>query len=129
MAFGQREAPRGLVRHTDRDSQYASNDYQRVLGRYGFEGSMDRKGNCHDDAVAESFFATPKTELVPRELLRTRADAGVRLFEYIELLCNPKRRHSTLGNRSPVEFEKITESVSLGVHRNGSSPSTHRRSG
>ena len=107
-ALGQRDAPRGLVHHTDRGSQYASNEYQRMLERHGFEGSMSRKGNCYDNAVAESFFATLKKELVHRERFRTRANARARLFEYIEMFYNPKRRHSTLGGRSPAEFERLT---------------------
>ena len=108
-ALGQRDAPKGLLHHTDRGSQYASNDYQRLLDAHDFEGSMSRKGNCWDNAVAESFFATLKKDLVHRARFRTRAEARVRLFEYIELFYNPKRRHSSLGGMSPVEFERITE--------------------
>lgn len=108
-ALGQRDPQKGLLHHTDRGSQYASNDYQRMLGTHDFEGSMSRRGNCWDNAVAESFFATLKKELVHRERFRTRASARVRLFDYIELFYNPKRRHSSLGGMSPVEFEKITE--------------------
>ena len=111
MALGQRQAPQGLVHHTDRGSQYASNDYQRLLERHGFTGSMSRKGNCYDNAVAESFFATLKKELVHRERFRTRAMARVRLFDYIEMFYNPKRRHSTLGGRSPAQFERLTVST------------------
>ena len=110
-ALGQREATQGLLHHTDRGSQYASNDYQRLLGRHGFEGSMSRKGNCWDNAVAESFFATLKKDLVHRVRFRTRAEARSQLFEYIEMFYNPKRRHSTLGGRSPVEFERLTQSA------------------
>jgi putative transposase len=76
-----------------------------------FEGSISRKGNCYDNALAESSFATPSKELVHRERFRTRADVRVRLFEYIELFYKPKRRHSTLGNGSRIEFEKITISA------------------
>ena len=103
------EAEAGLVHHTDRGSQYASNTYQRLLEANGFTGSMSRKGNCYDNAVAESFFATLKKELVHRVRFKTRAEARSRLFEYIELFYNSKRRHSTIGNRSPAEFERITQ--------------------
>lgn len=109
MALGQRRATKGLVHHTDRGSQYASNDYQHLLDTHAFEGSMSRKGNCYDNAVAESFFATLKKDLVHRVRFRTRAEARVRLFEYIEMFYNPKRRHSSIGGLSPVEFERITE--------------------
>lgn len=109
MALGQREAPAGLVHHTDRGSQYASNQYQRLLEFRGFTGSMSRKGNCYDNAVAESFFATLKKELVHRVRFPTRAEARSQLFEYIELFYNSKRRHSTLGNRSPVQYEEGTK--------------------
>lgn len=109
MALGQRDARRGLIHHTDRGSQYASNDYQRLLEANGLTGSMSRKGNCYDNAVAESFFATLKKELVHRARFRTRAEARARLFEYIELFYNSKRRHSTLGNRSPAHYEQRTK--------------------
>jgi putative transposase len=70
---------------------------------------MSRKGNCYDNAVAESFFATLKKDLVHRERFRTRAEARARVFGYIEMFYNPKRRQSSLGGVSPVEFERITK--------------------
>ena len=70
---------------------------------------MSMKGNCWDNAVAESFFATLEKDLVHRVRFRTRAKARVRLFEYIEMFYNPKRRHSSIGGVSPIEFERITE--------------------
>jgi transposase InsO family protein len=109
MALGQRDVSPGLIHHTDRGSQYASNAYQRLLERQRFTGSMSRKGNCYDNAVAESFFATLKKELVHRTRFRTRAEARSRLFEYIELFYNSKRRHSALGNLSPAEYERRTK--------------------
>jgi len=108
-ALAQRDAPKDLLHHTDRGSQYASNDDQRLLDTHAFEGSMSRRGNCGDNAVAESFFATLKKELVHHSRFRTRASDRVRLFDHIELFYNPRRRHSSLGGISPVEFERITE--------------------
>jgi len=86
-------------------STYASGDYQRLLKENNLSCSMSRKGECLDNAVAESFFGTLKTELVTHEDYRTKDEAKKSLFEYIELFYNRRRRHSFLGYISPAEFE------------------------
>ena len=105
MAVGRRALRPGLMHHSDRGSQYASNDYQAALRRNKMLCSMSRKGDCWDNAVAESFFSTLKTERVHHRLYRDRAEARRDIFEYIEVFYNRVRLHSTLGYLSPVEFE------------------------
>ena len=87
-------------------AQYASGDYQRVLAQHGIVCSMSRRGDCWDNAVAESFFATLKVELVHDAAWATRAAARTELFEYLELFYNGPRRHSALGYLSPRAFER-----------------------
>ncbi len=105
MALSHREAAKGLVHHSDRGSQYAAGDYRKVLTAHGLECSMSRKGDCWDNAVVESFFATLKVELIHRSVFVTREQARQAIFEYIEAFYNRRRRHSYLGYVSPVEFE------------------------
>ena len=103
-----RELPEsGLVTHSDRGVQYASEHYQTLLKHNGITCSMSRKGNCWDNAPMESFFATLKKELVHRERYQTRSQARHSLFEYIETFYNRVRRHSTIGYLSPVNFEQV----------------------
>lgn len=104
-AVGRRVPNAGLVHHSDRGSQYASGDYQDALDDLGVVCSMSRKGNCWDNAVAESFFATLKTELVYTRRFATRAEAREAIFDFIEVFYNRRRRHSTLGYLSPIDFE------------------------
>jgi len=106
MALTGRNPGPGLMHHSDRGSQYASGDYQKELQRRGITCSMSRKGNCWDNAVVESFFATLKRELVHRCHFTTRRQAVREIFEYIEVFYNRQRRHSYLGYLSPVEFER-----------------------
>lgn len=106
MALGQRTASEGLIHHTDRGSQYASNEYQGMLKEQGFVCSMSRKGNCYDNAVAESFFASLKTEWVNHHRYQTREEATQSLFYYIEIFYNRKRRHSMIDNATLQEYEK-----------------------
>jgi transposase InsO family protein len=106
MALKSRKPPRGLLHHSDRGSQYASADYQRALEQRGIRCSMSRKGNCWDNAVVESFFSSLKMELVHEANFTTREQAQAALFEYIEVFYNRKRRHSSLGYLSPVEYER-----------------------
>jgi transposase InsO family protein len=106
MALGRRRPPEGLLHHSDRGSQYASKDYRAALAAHGIVCSMSRRGDCWDNAVAESFFSTLKMELVYETAWRTRADACVEVFEYVEVFYNGQRRHSSLGYLSPVEFER-----------------------
>jgi putative transposase len=105
MALQDRQPPQGLLHHSDRGSQYASHEYQQLLAVHGIQSSMSRKGNCWDNAVAESFFATLKVELVYRSRWSTRTQARNEVFEYIELFYNRQRRHSALGYLCPNEFE------------------------
>jgi putative transposase len=104
-AVGRRVPNAGLMHHSDRGSQYASRAYQAALAELGITCSMSRKGNCWDNAVAESLFATLKTECVYPRRFATRAEARAAIFHFIEIFYNGKRRHSTLGYLSPVEFE------------------------
>jgi len=106
MAVQRRLPDEGLLAHSDRGSQYASEHYQRLLAKHGIECSMSGVGQCWDNAPLESFFASLKKELVHHEHYETRAQARASLFEYIETFYNPKRRHSSLGFVSPVEYEQ-----------------------
>jgi transposase InsO family protein len=107
MALETRQPPPGLLHHSDRGSQYASQDYQAVLTKYQIQGSMSRAGNCYDNAPIESFFGTLKTELIHHRHYATRAEAKTDIFEYIEVFYNRFRRHSALDNLCPVVFEKL----------------------
>lgn len=105
QAMGRRNPVLGCIFHSDRGVQYACSDFRKILEKYGFLQSMSRKGDCYDNAVAESFFHTLKTEHVYQCKYTTRAEAKQSIFEYIEMFYNRQRRHSTLGYRSPVSFE------------------------
>ena len=106
MALGRRGDISGLVHHSDRGSQYCSAAFRSALCREGIECSMSRKGDCWDNAVAESFFATLKKELVYQNDFADQASARRSLFEYIEVFYNRVRRHSALGWLSPEQFEQ-----------------------
>ena len=106
MAILRRGHKRGIIVHSDQGSTYASGDYQRLLTEHGCLCSMSRKGECLDNAVAESFFGSLKTELVDHEDYRTREEAKQSLFEYIEVFYNRRRRHSYLGYISPEIYER-----------------------
>lgn len=105
MAWGQRRPAKGLLHHSDRGVQYASQDYRDRLGALGLEASMSRRANCYDNATMESFWSTLKHELVYRCQFQTRAEARQRIFEWIEVFYNRTRLHSSLGYKSPVDFE------------------------
>ena len=105
MALFRRGQVEDVIVHSDQGSTYASGDYQRQLQAYQLRCSMSRKGECLDNAVAESFFGSLKNELVYHEDYKTRADAKQSLFEYIEVFYNRQRRHATLNYLTPVEFE------------------------
>jgi len=105
MALTARVPVPGLIHHSDRGSQYAANDYRKRLLARGITCSMSRKGNCWDNAVAESFFATLKVEFIHETIFHTRAQASAEIFEYIEVFYNRVRRHSFLDYLSPQEFE------------------------
>lgn len=106
MAIQARKPQPGLLVHTDRGSQYACREYRAFIQTHGIIPSMSRKGDCWDNAVAESFFATLKVELTTKTLWATRDEARSAVFEYIEIWYNRRRRHSTNGYLSPLEFEK-----------------------
>jgi transposase InsO family protein len=110
MAVDQRCPPAGLIHHTDRGSTYASTNYQDKLSEYGMRCSMSRKGDCFDNAVAESFFSTLKTECTAAMTFPSRAAARREVFEYIAGFYNPVRMHSTIGNMSPMEYERTVRS-------------------
>ena len=104
-ALKSRGYPKGVIFHSDRGSQYASNEYKRVLKQLGCIGSMSKKCDCWDNAVAESFFATLKKEYVYQTIFKTRLEAQLGIFDYIEAWYNKERIHSTLNGLSPNEFE------------------------
>lgn len=105
MAVERRRPKPGLLFHSDRGSQYASDHFQRVLKKYRFRSSMSRRGDCWDNAVMESFYRSLKTELVYWEDYASREEARRSLFQYIEVFYNRLRRHSSLGYHSPAQFE------------------------
>ncbi|QHT66941.1 IS3 family transposase [Rhodocytophaga rosea] len=113
MATQTRHPPDGLLHHSDRGSQYASQDYQQLLDRAGMVCSMSRKGNCYDNAPTESFFATLKRELIHHRRYQSRIEAKEDIFQYIEVWYNRKRRHSSLGYLSPEEYEKVNQSLKI----------------
>jgi Transposase and inactivated derivatives len=105
MAIWRRGKPDALLHHSDQGSQYTSEQFQRLLVDHGVICSMSRSGNVWDNAATESFFSSLKTERAKRKTYRTRDEAKADVFDYIERFYNPKRRHSTLGYLSPMEFE------------------------
>ena len=105
MALLQRRPQAGLLHHSDRGVQYASEDYRHLLQLHGIQASMSAKEDCWDNACAESFWSTLKTELVHHEHYATREQARQSIFEYIEVFYNRQRLHSSLGYRSPEAFE------------------------
>ena len=106
MALRGRGPAADLLHHSDRGSQYASLDYQGLLDDWDIVCSMSRRGNCWDNAPAESFFASLKREWVPVQSYRTRAEAQSDIFEYLEIWYNRGRLHSSLGYLSPVQYEE-----------------------
>jgi putative transposase len=105
MAYWQRKPPKGLLRHSDRGSQYACHDYQKQLNYYGMTASMSRKGNCWDNAPTERFFRSLKSERLTARRFVTRNEARNEILDYITYY-NSIRLHSTLGYLSPMAYEK-----------------------
>jgi transposase InsO family protein len=105
-AFARRKPPGAVLVHSDRGSQYASQAFQDALALHGGRSSMSRKGNCWDNAVAESFFHSFKVEAIYGEDLQTRREVELATFEYIEKFYNQRRRHSANGQLSPVNYER-----------------------
>ena len=115
MAIKHRNPSRGLIWHTDRGSQYASYAHKDLLLEHGIVQSMSRKGNCWDNAVAESFFKTLKSDLVYQTYFYTKNQAKREIFEYIEFYYNRVRSHSYLGNLSPSRFEEINSTLQIEI--------------
>jgi transposase InsO family protein len=111
MAIWKRKPARGLIFHSDRGSQYASDSYRKILKTHGVKASMSKKGDCWDNAVAESFFHTLKTELIHHCDFKTREEARAAIFEYIEVFYNRQRLHSANGYEAPLVFEMAQEAV------------------
>ena len=105
MAIWRRGKPEALIHHSDRGSQYTSDQFQRLMTDHGVTCSMSRSGNVWDNAAMESFFSSLKTERIARKVYRTRDEARADVFDYVERFYNTKRRHSTIGYLSPMEFE------------------------
>jgi transposase InsO family protein len=107
QAVSRQKPPEGLIHHSDRGRQYACYGYQDLLKQYGMRASMSRSANCYDNADMESFFGTLKTEWVHERRYRTRQEARLSIFEYVEVFYNRIRRHSALGYRSPEQYEGL----------------------
>jgi putative transposase len=105
-AVWKRKPEPGVMIHSDQGSQFTSDDWQSFLKAHHMVSSMSRRGNCHDNAVAESFFSALKKERIKRRIYPTRAMATTDVFDYIEMFYNPIRRHGFVGDLSPVEFER-----------------------
>jgi transposase InsO family protein len=114
MALARRTPTDTLIHHTDRGCQYTSEAYTTVLESHGIRSSLSRPGNCWDNAVAESFFSTLKLDLLYRHSWPTRAAVRSAVFEYIEAFYNRERRHSTIGNLSPADYESAHAAVCAG---------------
>ena len=105
MAVWRRQPKKQVMVHSDQGSQYTSHDWQTFLKTHGLQGSMSRRGNCHDNAVAESFFQLLKRERIKRKIYATRDEARSDVFDYIEMFYNSKRKHGSNNLLSPVEYE------------------------
>ncbi len=113
MACARRKPKSMVLHHSDRGSQYTSEGYRNSLKNWGFNESMSRKGNCWDNAVMERFFGSLKAERTDSKTYSTRKEARDDVADYIELFYNNRRLHSTLGYLSPVDFERLSNSVSI----------------
>jgi transposase InsO family protein len=111
MAINLRKPPPGLIHHSDRGSQYASHAYQALLKQHGMICSMSRKGNCWDNAPVERFFSSLKREWTGDRLYRTRQEAIADVREYVAVYYNSRRLHSTLGYKTPMNYEKVLNKV------------------
>ena len=106
MVVWKRQPKTSVLVHSDQGSQYGSADYLAILHANNLKPSMSRRGNCHDNAVAESFFATFKKRVTQRKIYSTRDDAKTEIFNFIEMFYNPVKRHSHNGGLSPVKYEE-----------------------
>jgi putative transposase len=119
MAIWRRGEPDALLHHSDRGSQYTSEQFQRLTADHGLVCSMSRSGNVWDNAAMESCFSSLTTERIDRTTYRTTDEARADVFHYIERFYNPKRRHSTIGHLSPMEFERKAGFASVRVNKTG----------
>ena len=115
MAVWRRRPKNRVLIHSDQGSQFTSMEWASFLRRHSLEPSMSRRGNCHDNAVVESFFNLLKRERIRRRTYRTRAEACQDVFDYIEMFYNPTRKHARNGMLSPVEFERLNNTATEGV--------------
>jgi len=115
MGVWRRKPKNKVLVHSDQGSQFTSRDWASFLKHHNLEHSMSRRGNCHDNAVAESFFNLLKRERIRRRTYKTRADARQDVFDYIEMFYNPKRKHARNGMLSPVNFERQQKTITEGV--------------
>jgi putative transposase len=106
MALWRRQPKGTVLIHSDQGVQYTSSDWRTFLKEHGLEASMSRRGNCHDNAVAESFFSNLKTERIKRKIYPTRNEARADIFNYIELFYNSSRRHGNNDGMSPAQYEE-----------------------
>ena len=106
MALWRRGPSKELLHHSDQGSQYTSDLFQKLLSEHGIECSLSRRGDCWDNAAMESFFSSLKTERLHRRTYQSRDEVRADVFDYIERFYNPRRRHSTLGYVSPMDYEK-----------------------
>lgn len=106
MAMDERTPPKGVIHHTDRGKLYAAKNYRALQQQNGLIASMSRKGDCYDNAVAESFLGTLKNELVHFKNYNTRQEAKTDIFRYIEIFYNRQRLHQTLGYQTPLQKEQ-----------------------
>ncbi|MCH4247233.1 MAG: IS3 family transposase [Acinetobacter populi] len=115
MALWRRNPKNKVLIHSDQGSQYTSHEWQTFLKHHNLESSMSRRGNCHDNAVAESFFQLLKRERIKKKIYVSRSDARADIFEYIEMFYNSKRRHGSNGQRSPLDYEKAHQKMVMCV--------------
>ena len=115
MALWRRKPQNKVLIHSDQGSQYTSHEWQAFLKQHNLECSMSRRGNCHDNAVAESFFQLLKRERIKKKIYVSRSEARADIFEYIEMFYNSKRRHSSNGQRSPLDYEKAHQKMVMCV--------------
>jgi len=109
MAVIRRHPPRGLIFHSDRGVQYTSGEFRAIAKGYGFIQSMSRRGDCWDNACAETFFKTLRAELIRGKIYRSREEAREEIFKYVQVFYNRKRLHSYLGYLKPTEYEELKE--------------------
>ncbi len=122
MAVWRRKPEGNVTVHSDQGSHFTSREWQTFLHQYNLEPSMSRRGNCHDNAVAESFFKLLKRERIRRRTYTNREDARQNIVEYIELIYNPKRKHTNNGMLSPVDFDTRQQKRNRQVSRKLAAP-------